>query len=202
MMEQLIALVIFALIAIGGSILRKYVEKQQREQQAAKRDAGRKAQRQQWQGEYGKKGAEHTPQQPGRQPAAQRPRQAAGAERRAPAARHRRPRQAQPPRPAEAAEASPAAQAQRTILQQVRASAARREVSAAGDRLGTLGRAEFPTLATMSPAGLGTGTPITTGAASRPGRGEVDYIGGMLRGRNVARAVVLSEILGPPKGLQ
>ncbi|MEA3367340.1 MAG: hypothetical protein U9R68_04415, partial [Planctomycetota bacterium] len=53
-MEQIIALVIFALIAIGGSLLRKYLEKQQREQEAAKRQTGQQTGRRQRQREYGK----------------------------------------------------------------------------------------------------------------------------------------------------
>jgi len=219
-MEQIIALALFAVIAVGGSLLRKYLEKQQREQQAAQRDARQKAQRQQGQREYGQKPsgrpAETMTQQPAKPPAAQRQRQGHPAaatprpqrrpmpSRPGPAARPRRPARAQPQplqpaRPAAPAEASRKEAAQQVILQQVRAEAARREVGSVNARLGRLDQAKFPALPTMSHAGLGAGT-----AATETGRrgGGVDYLGDMLRGRNVARAIVLSEILGPPKGLQ
>ena len=45
---------------------------------------------------------------------------------------------------------------------------------------------------------------LGSSAAFRPTRprGGADYLGGMLRGGNLARAIVLSEILGPPKALE
>jgi len=239
-MEQIIALVIFALIAVGGSLLRKHLEKQQREQQAAQRDARQKAKRQQRpsaSGEkpsgpprtfYGRPG-ETRPAQPAEPPARRRqpktarrqPQQqpaagatpAAEAERRTAerrtgrTAQHRRPRRAQPqhrhpPPAAEPAEATQEEAARRAVLQEARAGAARRGAAGASVRLGRLNRAKFPTLATMGHAGFGASTSATGRAAGRRGAGRVDYIGTMLGGRNVARAIVLSEILGPPKGLE
>jgi len=219
-MEQIIALVIFALIAIGGSLLRKYLEKQQREQEAAKRHTGQQAERRQGQRQdgkqtsgpprtfYGRPGEPRPPQtaeQPTtarqRQPAQpQRRRQPVAAAPRSPqtgpqagrSVQRHRPQQAQPRRgqPPQAADAQAEA-AQRAILQQVRTSATRREVAGASERLSRLDQ-----------AGSGTSTSATDGVGGQRGAGRVDYIGTMLQGRNVARAIVLSEILGPPKALR
>jgi len=202
-MQQIIALAVFALIAIGGSLLRKYLEKQQREHQAAQRHTRQKAQRQQRPSASGEKSSgpprmfygrpgETRPAQPAEPPATEQPRRA-----------ERRQRARQPKsRAAEPAETSQEEAARRSVLQEARAGAARRGTAGASVRMGRLNRAKFPTLATMGHAGFGASTSATWRAAGRGGAGRVDFIGGMLRGRNVARGIVLSEILGPPKGLQ
>jgi len=189
-MEQIIALIVFALIAIGGSVLRKYLEKQQREQQAAERHTRQRAQRQQGRKPYRKptpqrkrlfygRPGETRPEEPTEEPATE-------------TAVRARPRPSRTLEAAEPDEVSQEEAARRSALQEARE----------GTRLGRLARTDFPTLATMGRSGLAAALSARKGAVGQRGAGRVDFLGGMLQGRNLARAVVLSEILGPPKGLQ
>ncbi|MBL7140447.1 MAG: hypothetical protein ISS74_06010 [Planctomycetes bacterium] len=159
-MEQFLPLIVIIAIAIGGGLLKKYLEKQQLEQEATRREglreAQRKAPRRHQLGEL-KDQLEALAQ-------ADRPE-----DEETPASR---PQPAMPSRQRHATQ-RPAA-----------APPAAREAVRPGDA-----DLAAPTKPAPKPP-----------AGQVPRRG-VGYLGGMLRGRNLARAVVLSEILGPPEAL-
>ena len=194
-MNQIIALAVFVAIAIGGSLLRKHVEKQQREQEAAKRQQRTQTppdQRRREHGKppsspprtfYGRSGETSPPpalvdrQQSARTPARPQAGRARG---------ERRPGAGQPvTRPMADA-------AHRSVAHQIRDIEKARSGRPAESPLNA--RELSGPVADPGPRGV---------AASRVKRGGPGgYLGNLLQGRNLARAVVLAEILGPPKGLQ
>ena len=225
-MEQIIALALFALIAIGGSVLRKYVEKQQRAQDTTKRREQSKAQASQWQREHGSSSLQgrkrtyygrprETPHEADREPAAHQPAQRRTARQAPPRPQRKRTGHVavRPPgqeaarthaearpevRPAEAAPATSAAH--QTVAHQIRDMQQARSVTGTDARLGRLAESH---LKTRRISGLltGVGQGGVAAARVRPGGGP-GYLGDLLKGRNLARGVVLAEVLGPPKGLQ
>ena len=179
-MEEWIPFVLFILLMLGGTLLKRYVEKQQAQKNAA---------------EHGTPARAQEPAQPrraavppqlgaGRLPAPRRqvPPGAAVAQRamRQKVERRGTPVRAVRVRAEEKHEPAPVAQLEQRHLASLKAG----EVSALRGR-------------TMRPA---TERPAAAPAvAPRPASG---FLGNMLRGKHLSRAIVLSEILGPPKGLR
>ncbi len=184
-MEEWIPFVLFILLMLGGTLLKRYVEKQQ----AGKNADGRQDQARGQEPVLPERsiaapqpgaGRPPTPAAPGRQV----PTGAAVAQR---AMRQKVQRRGTPARAArgraraeEKHEPAPVAQLEQRHLGLPKAS----EVSA------LRGRTLRP--ATARPAGVPSVAPRP---ASR-------FLGNMLRGKHLSRAIVLSEILGPPKGLR
>jgi len=213
-MPEYAPIILILLLVIGGRVLKWYVEKQQAEkraaegrgprtsrQPAAKPPAGRQP------ASYGRSGesrletAAEKPALPGQTIAPPRP---GGGSRPTPAA----PRRQEPPGAAVARRAI----RQKTQRRGAGAPAARSRVAPApaeeepeGASVGQLAR-HLASRGTDEVSGLRA---RTLPAAERPApppsaapEPAAGFLGTMLRGRNLARAVALSEILGPPKGLR
>jgi len=178
-MEEWIPFVLFILLMLGGILLKRYVEKQQ----AQKNAAGRQAR-------------PHKPAQPKRTVAA--PQLGAG----------------RPPTPAAPRRQVPPGAA--VALQAMRQKVKRRGTPARAAR----GRAraeekhEPAPVAQLEQRHLGAFKAgevsalrgrMLRSAAERPSvapRPASRFLGNTLRGKHLSRAIVLSEILGPPKGLR
>jgi hypothetical protein len=214
---EYLPLALFLLLVLGGRLLKRYIEKQQAEKEAAQRRprrAGSKptatppaGRRPVFYGRTGERPAPARPQEPapseqtivtmppgpGRRPtpAATRPQvppgvAVAGGVIRQKVQRRRAPARAAPGRADGARIEEPPKEAP--------------AVGSLDDRhLESLGTGMVSALrgSELHPA---TERPTTAPAAGpRPAAG---FLGSMLQGGNVARAVALSEILGPPRGLQ
>ena len=178
---EFVPFVLFLLLALGGGLLKKYIEKQQ----AEKNDTQRQARR------------------TGAKPAATAPRE------RRPEAHPQKPvlpkQTIAPPRAGAGPRPTPAAARRRespgvaVARQVIRQKTGRRGAPARAARA----RAAQPPAEEQPeivPAGPVAERPAAApSAAPQPAPGP---LGNMLRGRNVARAIVLSEILGPPTGFQ
>ncbi len=182
---ELVPFALFLLLALGGGLLKRYLEKQHAEKNAAERRTQTRGQE---------------PVQPRR--TAVPPQLGAG----------------RPPTPAAPRRQAPpgAAVARRAIRQKVQrrgtpARAARGPARAEEKHepapvahleqrhLGSLGTGMVSVLrgSTLHPATERPAAAPSVAPHLAPG-----FLGNMLRGRNTARAIVLSEILGPPKGLR
>ena len=180
-MEEWIPFVLFILLMLGGALLKRYVEKQQ----------------------AGKNAAEHRTQARGQEPVL--PERSIAAP---------QPGAGRPPTPAAPGRRVPpgAAVAQRAMRQKVQ----RRGTPARAAR----GRARAEEKHEPAPVaqleqrhlGLPKASEVSAlrgrmlrSAAERPSvapRPASRFLGNMLRGKHLSRAIVLSEILGPPKGLR
>ena len=197
--------VLFLLLALGGGLLKKYIEKQQAEKDAAQRQT---------------RGTAAKPTRPtpaGRRPDTQPQKPALPQQPIAP------PRPGPGPRPTPAAPRRQEPPGVAVARQAIRQRAQRRGAPARAAR----GRAapapaeeqpEEASVGTLDERHLespGTGMvsalrgrvfhPATERPAAAPSvaaRPAAGFLGTMLRGRNAARAIVLSEILGPPRGFQ
>jgi len=184
-MEEWIPFVLFILLMLGGTLLKRYVEKQQ----AGKNAAERRTQARGQEPVLPRRTAVPPQLGAGRPPTPAAPRRpvppgAAVAQR---AMRQKVERRGTPARAArgqaraeEKHEPAPVAQLEQRHLGSLKAG----EVSA------LRGRTMRP--ATERPA-------VVPSVAPRPASG---FLGNMLRGKHLSRAIVLSEILGPPKGLR
>jgi len=208
--------VLFLLLALGGSLLKKYIEKQQAEKNAAGRQAPGAGQK-----PAAGQSAGGRPVSDGRE--AERRIQARPQEPVPPEQTIAPPRPGPGPRPTPAAPRRQEPPGVAVARQAIRQKAQRRRAPARAAR----GRAapapaeeqpEKASVGTLDDRHLespGTGMvsalrgsvlhPATERPAAAPSvapRPAAGFLGTMLRGRNVARAIVLSEILGPPKGFQ
>ncbi|HUU91079.1 MAG TPA: hypothetical protein VM238_07700 [Phycisphaerae bacterium] len=174
--------VLFLLLALGGGLLKKYIEKQQAEKDAAQRQTRGTAAKPTRPTPAGERRIQARPQEPLSLQQTIAPPPPGPGPRPTPAAARRQ----EPPGVAVARQA-------------IRQKAPRRGAPARAAR----GRGAQPPAEEQPesvPVGPAAERPAAApSAAPRPAAG---FLGTMLRGRNAARAVVLSEILGPPKGFQ
>lgn len=196
--------VLFLLLALGGGLLKKYIEKQQAEKDAAGRQAQGTAAKPTRPTPAGERRIQARPQEPvSLQQTIAPPRPGP---RPTPAA----PRRQEPPGVAVARQAI----RQKAQRRGAPARAARGR-AAPGPAEEQPEKASVGTLDERHLGSPGTGMvlalrgrvlhPATERPAAAPSvaaRPAAGFLGTMLHGRNVARAIVLSEILGPPKGFQ